>query len=86
MNAILAKLLGAKGGWKFVLDLLIFMVQAQKLKLPGTEKLNEVIIKLQERYISKEGIWVKLLPLVTNAVKAVKELYVGVCEAFGLAK
>ena len=58
MNAILAKLLGAKGGWKFVLDFLILMVQAQKLKIPGTEKLNEVIdksgiAKITERLISK---------------------------------
>jgi hypothetical protein len=86
MNAILAKLLGAKGGWKIVLDFLMLMVQAQKLKIPGTEKLNEVITKLQERYVIKEGTWAKLLPLITNAAKAVKELYVGVCEAFGFNK
>ena len=86
MNAILAGILGVKGGWKFVLEFLIFMVKAQKLKAPGAEKLDQVIDKLQERYASKEGIWAKLLPLVTNAAKAVKELYVGACEAFGFEK
>lgn len=86
MNAILAKLIGVKGAWKFVLDFLIYMVQAQKLKVPGSEKLDEVIAKLQARYEGRGGIWAKLLPLVTAAAKAVKELYVGVCEAFGFAK
>ena len=62
------------------------MVQAQKLKVPGTDKLDQVISKLQERYASREGIWAKLLPLVTIAAKAIKDLYVGVCEAFGFVK
>jgi hypothetical protein len=86
MNTILAKLLGAKGAWKFIFDFLVLMVQAQKLKAPGTAKLDQVIDKLQERYANREGIWAKLLPLVTIAAKAIKDLYAGVCEAFGFVK
>ena len=86
MNAILAKMLGVKGAWKFVLEFLIFMVQAQKLKVPGTQKLDEVIVKLQTKYGDKEGVWAKLLPLIAIAAKAVKDLYVGVCEVFGFVK
>ena len=86
MNTFLAKLLGVKGAWKFIVDLLVFMSQAQKLDIPGLEKLDEVIVKLRLRYSSKSGVWTKLLPLIKAASKAIKELYVGVCEAFETAK
>lgn len=86
MNAILARLVGAKGAWKFILDFVIYMVQAQKLKIPGAEKLEEVLEKLLRQYGNGVGVWSKLSPLVVNAAKSIKELYVGVCEAFGFAR
>lgn len=86
MTAILAKMLGLKGAWKFVFDVLVYMVKQQATQLKGSDKLQLVILALKQKYPKLFKVWEVLEPDLVAAASALKKLYKTVSELLEEAK